>query len=68
MFLSGRVGFTFTQYYKLEGNGETLEGVIARDFNNRIFGEVVKDEELEYDNFFCASVVSQNILIATVDG
>ena len=64
------VGMTLTHYFKLEGFGPTLEGVIATDVQREIFIDELGALALtdEGNKFYFATGAGQNIVISGKDG
>ena len=59
------MGVTATHYFKLDGNSENhpQEGVIGMDFDELIFDSELAKLAINYDKFFFASAVGQNLII-----
>ena len=62
------VGMTLTHYFKLEGFGPTLEGVIATDVQREIFIDELGALSEDGDKFYFATGAGQNIVISGKDG
>ena len=61
------VGLSITHYFKLDGFGSSLEGVVSIFLDQNFFSEELSAFAMDFDKFYFASGKGQNLILSVTE-